>query len=391
VTLAHRIQLDPTVKQAQYFAKACGTARFTWNWALAEWNRQYALGLKPKASEIKKQFNAIKYERFPWLGEIHRDAHAQPFAQIGAAFRNFFAGRAEHPKFKKTGRCRDSFYVANDKFRITPNGMLLPQIGEVRALETLRFNGEVQSAVVSRDSDRWFISIAVEVENHPAGHPAGGLIGVDLGLTTFAALSTGEKIDSPRPLKKALCKLRRLGRWHSRKRLKSANRRKATIKLARQHRRIKNIRHDFIHKFTTRLAKNHSEICIEDLNVSGMVKNHNLAFHISDAAWGESRRQLEYKTVLYGSTLTVRDRFYASTHLCSCCGAKAPKMALSVRTWMCDKCGSIHDRDYNASSNLIKPTTAGYAGSYASGETGAVRPLGERGTLPCAHFGAQER
>src|SRR5215831_13829243 len=119
MTLAHRIQLRPTVKQARHFSRACGTARFTWNWTLAEWNRQYAAGLKPKAADLKRQFNAIKYERFSWLKGIHRDAHAQAFAQIAAAWGHFFEGRSERPKFKKKGKCRDSFYVANDKFRIS--------------------------------------------------------------------------------------------------------------------------------------------------------------------------------------------------------------------------------------------------------------------------------
>jgi putative transposase len=390
VTLTHRIQLDPTVRQREYFAQACGTARFVWNWAMAEWNAQYAAGQKPKASALKAQFNAIKYQRFPWLQGIHRDAHAQPFANLSRAFNNFFQGRAKRPTFKKKGKCRDSFYVANDKFAVNGRVVWLPIVGRVKTTEALRFAGKIQSATVSRDADRWFISISVEMPDQHPEPPDGEAVGVDLGIATFATLSTGEKVEAPKPLKKALRKLRRLGQQHSRKRLKSQNRRKAAMKLARQHRRIKNIRQDFLHKFTTRLAKSHREICIEDLNVQGMVKNHNLALHISDAGWSEARRQLEYKAQLHGSCLTIRDRFYASSKTCSACGWRVDALPLSLREWVCPQCGIVHDRDINAAVNL-KLNTAGYAGIDACGETGAVRPLVEAGTLPCAHISAQER
>lgn len=190
-------------------------------------------------------------------------------------------------------------------------------------------------------------------------------------MTAFATLSTGEKIESPRPLKKALRRLRRLGRWHSRKKLKSQNRRKSQMRLARQHARIANVRSDFLHKLTTRLAKEHREVCVEDLNVRGMLKNHKLALHIADAGWGEFRRQLEYKTKLYGSKLTVRERFFASSKTCSVCGEKINSLPLSVRTWTCSACGTVHDRDVNAAINLVSPTTVGSTGSYACGDCGA--------------------
>ena len=387
--LAHRIEIKPTVKQQKYFSQACGTARFTWNWALAEWNRQYAAGGKPKATDLKRQFNAIKYERFPWLKGIHRDAHAQPFAQI--AWRNFFEDRAEGPKFKKKGKCRDSFYVANDKFRIGANGISLPMVGEVKARERLRFNGEVQGAVVSRKADRSFISVTVETGEPDSDVPPAVPVGFDLGIGVFAKLSTGEDVFAPKPLKKAQAKLRRLNRRLARTQRASKNHSKAAMRLARQHRRVRNVRQDFLDKFTTKLAKNHTEICIEDLNVSGMAKNHSLALHIHDAAWGETRRQLEYKTVLYGSKLTVRDRFYASSKLCSACGWKHELLLLSDRVWTCLSCGTMHDRDHNAAINLVQPIPQAIAGIHASGETGAVRPLGERGTLSYAHIRAQER
>ena len=161
--LSHRIQLDPTVAQARYFARAAGTARFVWNQALAEWNRLYAAGEKPKAATLKVAFNATKYQRWPWMKGIHRDAHSQPFTNLQRAFSAFFKKTAKHPTFKKRGKARDSFYVANDKMSVDGFSVRLPVIGGVRLTEALRYAGKVMSATVSRECDRWFIAIAVDV------------------------------------------------------------------------------------------------------------------------------------------------------------------------------------------------------------------------------------
>jgi len=227
VILAHRIALDPTEKQKEHFRQACGTARFVWNWGLAEWNYRYDLGANTNASEIKRYFNSFKYEAFPWLKNVHRDAHAQPFAALGKAWKAYFNGEAEgRPQFKKKGKCRDSFYVACDKFSISGKTVRLPVIGRVKLREPLRFTGKIQSATVSREADRWFIAIAVEIPQGEVHSPREEAVGIDLGLTTFAALSNGEKVAAPKPLGKDLQKLRRLSRAHSRKRPGSHNRQK---------------------------------------------------------------------------------------------------------------------------------------------------------------------
>ena len=369
--LAHRIELDPTERQKEYFRQACGTARFVWNWALAEWNDRYDLGANTKASEIKRYFNSFKYEAFPWLKNIHRDAHAQPFAALGKAWKAYFSGEVPgRPQFRKKGKCRDSFYVAWDKFSSRGKSVRLPVIGQVKLRETLRFAGRIQSATVSRETDRWFIAIAVEmpaVEVHP---PRGEAVGIDLGLTTFAALSNGEKVEAPKPLTKELKRLRRLSRAHSRKRSGSHNRQKAALRLARCHRRMGNIRKDFLHKFTTRISKNHAEIFVEDLNVKGMAQNRRLSLAIHDVGWSELRRQLEYKSLLYGSLLTVRDPFYASSKICCVCGYVMEVLPLSVREWTCPACGAKHDRDVNAAINL-KQDTVGYTEIHAWGQKGS--------------------
>ena len=381
--LSHRIALDPTEKQKKYFRQACGTARFVWNWALAEWNYRYDLGANTNTREIKRYFNSLKYQAFPSLKNIHRDAHARPFAALGRAWKGYFSGEVTgRPQFKKKGKCRDCFYVACDKFSCSGKIVRLPVIGPVKLRERLRFTGKILSATVSRESDRWFIALAVEIPQGAVHPPRGEAVGIDLGLTTFAVLSNGEKVAAPKPLGKDLQRLRRLSRAHSRKRPGSHNRQKAALRLARRHRRIANIRRDFLHKFTTRISKNHAEIFVEDLNVKGMAQNRRLSRAIHDVGWSEMRRQLEYKSLLHGSVLTVRDRFYASSKTCSECGYVMEVLPLSVREWTCPVCQTTHDRDVNSAINL-KQDTVGYTGINAWGQEGSglARTASETGLV----------
>ena len=195
--LSHRITLDPTDQQRHYFARAAGCARFVWNAGLAEWNRRYEAGEKTNANEIKKDFNEFKYEAFPWMTGIHRDAHSQPFANLQNAFAGFFKKTGAHPKFHRKGQ-RDSFYVANDKLTVEPGRVRLPVIGWVRMTEKLRFDGEVTGAVVSRTAQRWFVAIQVDVGEYKKPRTGNAVIGVDVGINKAVVLSTGEKIDAPK-------------------------------------------------------------------------------------------------------------------------------------------------------------------------------------------------
>lgn len=378
--LSHKIRLRPTSKQADYFERAAGTARFVWNWALAEWKRQYAAGQKPNGMALRKQFNAVKYANFPWLIEIHRDCHSQPFTHLQRAWSRFFAERkagkqAKEPSFKKKGRCRDSFYVANDAFRLHDRVVRLPKIGKVRMAECLRFRGKIMGATVSKTADNWFIAVQVEVGDASASRrrTGNGVIGVDLGVKTAITLSTGELISGPRPLMAELRRLRLRARRLSRKitaakckagfdrnvrlpkgvRLEaSKNWRKASATLARLHARIGNIRADFTHKVTTRLCRENQAVVIEDLHVAGIVTNPRLGQALHDRSFGSFRRILEYKTILYRSTLYIADRWYASSQLCSACGSQNDSLTLRVRHWRCIQCGAQHDRDHNAAKNL---------------------------------------
>jgi putative transposase len=302
---------------------------------------------------LKKQFNAVRHVDYPWTGEVLRDATAQPFVNVQRAYQNFFEKRGKYPKFKKKG-VHDSFYVANDKFAVDGNRIQIPRIGWVRMHESLRFEGKILSAVVSRTAHRWFVAIAVDVPKILTTSENQAVVGVDLGIKALATLSTGEKFEAPKPLKKSLEQLQRLSRQLSRKQRGSNRRWKAKRKLARLHYRVSCARNDALHKLTTDLARRFGTVVIEDLNVRGMVQNWHLSRAISDVGFGEFRRQLEYKMEASAGRLIVADRWYPSSKTCSGCGFVLDILSLSTRTWVCPMCDMAHDRDINAAINLEK-------------------------------------
>ena len=375
--IAHKIALDPNNAQATYFARAAGTARFAYNWALAEWQRQYAAWKqdnslpKPSQAALRRQLNAIKREQFPWMLEVTKNAPQMAIIQLGEAFKNFFAGRAKYPKFRKKG-VHDRFTLTNDQFSIDGSCIRIPHLGWVRMRESLRFAGKIMSATISRVADRWFVSIAVDTEDPPKRRAENqGAVGVDLGVAALATLSTGETITGPKPHKALLDRLRRLSRSLSRKQKGSSNRRKAKAKLARLHARIANIRSDALHKLTTEITRRFHTIGIEDLNVRGMAKNRHLARSIADMGFFEFRRQLEYKATMRGGVVAVADRWFASSKTCSACGSVQEALPLSVRQWICPDCGTRHDRDLNAAINLKNMAVSSTVS--ACGEEGAGR------------------
>lgn len=356
--IAHKIALDPNNAQATYFARAAGAARFAYNWALAEWQRQYSAHKedpsrpKPSQMALRRQLNAVKREQFPWMLEVTKNAPQMAIIQLGQAFANFFAGRARHPTFRKKG-VHDRFTLTNDQFAVEGSRIRIPNLGWVRMRESLRFTGKIMSATVSRVADRWFVSVTTDAEDPPA-RPAEnqGAVGVDLGVSAFATLSTGEVITGPKPHTALLGRLRRLSRSLSRKQKGSNNRNKARARLSRLHARIGNIRADTLHKLTSDLARRFHAIGIEDLNVRGMMANRHLARSIADMSFFEFRRQLEYKAAWRGGEVVVADRWFASSKTCSGCGHKLEALPLSTRRWACPACGQEHDRDVNAAVNL---------------------------------------
>jgi putative transposase len=351
---AHQIELNPNNKQKTYFAKASGVARFAYNWALAEWKRRYQAGEKPNQLMLRRELNAIKRKQFPWMLEVTKNAPQMAIIQLGNAFQNFFKKGTGYPQFRKKG-IKDRFTLTNDQFVLNGSHIRIPNLGWVRMRESLRFKGKIVSATISRKAERWFVSIAVETlkaslplrENQVE-------VGVDLGVSAFATLSTGEVISGPKPHKALMQCLRRLSKSLSRKQKGSNNRHKAKMKLSKLHYRIANIRRDSLHQLTTRLVRDYSLIGIEDLNVKGMMQNRRLSRSIADMGFYEFRRQLEYKAKANDSKIVIVNRWFASSKRCSVCDYQLTELPLSIREWQCPSCKSQHQRDINAAINLKK-------------------------------------
>jgi putative transposase len=382
--LGHKIKLYPTKEEEVYFMKACGVARFTYNWALARWIFLYNSGeRKISANRLVKEFNAIRGTEFPWTYEVTKWACQRAIQNLEAAFKRFFEGTSKYPRFKKKGKCKYSFYVGVGKFKVSGKYLTIPLLKKpIKMATSLRFpQGKLLSVSITRDScGEWSASILVDIPEksfvykHRCETQAS--VGVDMGITTLMTLSDGKSIPNPRTLKTHELKLKRLQRLMSRKVKGSRNREKARLKLAQMHRKIARTRHCALHRATSMLVRSYRDICLEDLNVSGMMKNHKLAKAIADASWREARRQLEYKSLLSGGTASFVDRFYASSKTCSSCGAKREgKLDLKIRSWVCPACNARHDRDHNAALNICSVALSERSTLKACGEGVSLMPL----------------
>lgn len=370
--LTHKIRLDATCKQEKYFRKACGTARFAWNWGLAKWEEKYKEGSKTNAFELKKEFNSLKPKEFPWVYEVTKYASQQPFIFLQRAFQAFFEKRAKYPKYKKKG-VHDSFYIGGDQVRFEGKFVKIPNLGWVRLRESLRFEGKINGVTISRSADYWFISVSIETNHHFPLCENQANVGVDLGIMTLATLSNGQKIPNNQPLKKKLSKLKRLQRKLSRRKIGSKNRAKVKRKIAKVHYRIANIRNDELHKLTTQLTKKYQNIAIEDLDISEMVKNKRLSRSILDCGWYEFKRQLSYKAINRGNRIFIADKWYASSKKCSSCGSVKKTLSLSERMYKCANCHIEIDRDINAAKCLEQlVSTLSNSGIDACGQDGSV-------------------
>jgi putative transposase len=358
---AFRYELDPNNVQHGALVQHAGVARFAYNWALADrierFEQNEGKAKFTSAIEQHKLLNSLKVAQFSWMYSVSKCAPQEALRDCERAYRNFWRGRKQgqdigFPTFKKKGQ-HDSFRLTGS-LHVKEHGVVLPRIGRIRTKEgTEKFRGRILSATVSREADRWFCSLAVEVERAKPLAVVGEAVGIDLGIKTFAVLSNGERFESPKLLKRKMKKFQLLSRQVSRKKKGSKNRTKANLHVARLNRSIRNIRKDFLHKLSTSVAKSHGIVCIEDLAERNMVRNHHLAQSISDAGWGEFRRMLAYKCSWYGSELRVIGRFAASSKTCSVCGEVNYSLALADRTWVCENCGTLHDRDDNASVNIL--------------------------------------
>lgn len=375
--LGHAIALDPTPAQAAAFRRACGVARFAWNWSLAEWQRMHAAGEKPSAAKIKAAWNAHRKADLPWSYEVSKCVSGQSVIDLGTAFANFFRDvkkprgtrKARYPKFKSK-RNDNGFALWNDQFQIDGNRIRIPRVGWVKMFEPLRFDGKIMGARVNRIGTRWHVSVQVETVREMEQAPDES-VGIDLGITTLMTLSRPlpdgrTEIANPRARRSLMKRQKKLARRISRQELQ---RRKTNAKTSRRqmgrrdrlrrlHHRIASIRKDAIHKATTAIVNAFATVVIEDLNVGGMTKNKRLAGSILDASFSEIRRVLEYKAAMRGGRVVVVDRFFPSSKTCSECNHVIDRLPLSKREWTCPECGTVHERDLNAAKNIELVGTA---------------------------------
>ena len=394
ISIAHKIELKPNNKQKTYFRKAFGCARLAYNWGLAEWQRRYKAGEKCSFFEINKAFNAIKGEKYPFVYEVSKGACEWSLKNLFNAYQKFFRDLGEnknsYPKFKRKrdnqgcfcfSKVKLSDYNTNSKAfkgmkhneRLKRQYLKVPNLGCVKMTQRIRFDGKINNVVISQEGNKYFASFSIQIteEEYRRTHPyikkvrKDSSVGIDVGIKSALMLSNGVAIDSPKPLKKNQRIIKRLNRQLSKRvhaktkqeRLsgakKSNNYRKLSVKLANAQRRVANIRRDFTQKVTTILTTHYSRIALEVLNVAGMVHNHRLAQSVSDVSFYELRRQIEYKAAYNGVSVTKANQFYPSSKTCSVCGNVKHDLKLKDRTYRCDKCGAVMDRDYNASLNLL--------------------------------------
>jgi putative transposase len=327
-------------------------ARFAYNWGLTKKQDQFEhTGKSPTCLALRRELNSIKRTDFPWMLDVSKCCPQEALRDLEVAYQRFFKGISGHPTFKSKKNGAGSFTFSYN-IKVSADRIQIPRIGEVRLKERnyLPTDQHILSATVSEHAGRWFVSVLVR-EEQKVQINNGPVVGVDLGINNLATCSDGVVFSNPKALRRNERKLARLQRSLSRKKRGSRNRNKARQRVAKIHDRIANIREDAQHKATFTLATTKSVIGVEDLAVKNMVSNHKLAKAISDASFGEFRRQLEYKAKWYGSRVVVADKWFPSTKKCSECG-NVKEMTLSDRIYTCPVCGNEMDRDLNAAKNL---------------------------------------
>ena len=349
---SHKIRLYPNNVQSTLLYKTCGCNRYAYNWLLNRANELYRGGKKYNKFELKKEFNAYK-KSIEWMREVN--AHAvvnDAIDKLDRGFKNFFAKRARHPKFHSKKQGIGSFSLAGSeiKYDKEKKRVYIGRLGWLRLAEEIRFEyARIYRITISNRAGKWFVSFNLEIEDRKVcENQANEKVGIDLGISKSATCSKGEGLENPRISNCYQVRLRKLNKELSRRTKGGKNWWKTVFKLRVLHERIANIRSDTIHKFTNRIALQYGVVCLEDLCLKGMVRNHKLARHILDASLGEIRRQFEYKA----NQVWYVDRFFPSSKRCSRCGHIHKDLKLSDRTFCCPDCGLVIDRDENAAINI---------------------------------------
>ena len=360
---AFKYRLCPTAPQAEKINQNIGCARFAYNIMLDAKIKHYEQHKEPLYTTPAKFKDA-----YPFLKNADSLALSNAQLNLEKAFNTFFQKKTGFPKFKAKHKCRWSYTTNNhrnkknpekDSIRFDGNRIKLPKVGYVKIVEHRPHEGMIRSVVVSKErSGEYYASVLCEVE-HPEPLPVTDkVVGIDLGLHDIIVCSDGQRVEAPKHFRKSEQKLAKRQRVFSRTQKGSKGHEKARLKVARYHQKIKNQRNDFLQKLSTKLIRENQVICLEDLSVKGMERNHKLAKSVTDVSFSKFVSMLEYKAEWYGRKLVKIDRFYPSTQLCSGCGYKNASIkglsGLKFREWTCPECGEVHDRDLNAARNILK-------------------------------------
>ena len=352
--LTHKIRFYPTEQQEELLRQSCGVNRFAYNWALNKWNTDYLLNKKTGYSSVKKEFNAMKNsdEDKSWIKNVSKSITEYAISDLEQAFRRFFKKKARHPKFKKRKDGVGSFSIANDRFWIKGNILRIQKIGKVKLAEKLRYTGYIMKATVSHVNDKWFVSVTLRANKHKTSNKK--IIGIDLGIKDTIITSNGDKIKIPelqREYKRVKIYQKRLSR-----KVKGSNNRWKAIKLLQNAWfKLYNKKKDWIDKVTSTLSKQYEYIALETLNIKGMMQNRHLSAKFQHISLYNIVEKLKTKA----KVLQI-DKWYPSSQLCHVCNYQNHSLTLKDREWVCPNCGAKHDRDENASKNILGKAIADF-------------------------------